>query len=53
VLGESIELAAGNVGGTIFWVAALSVLTAGPCLFAAWSLLRPLNRGQAWGRLLA
>jgi peptide/nickel transport system permease protein len=53
VLGESIELAAGNVGGTIFWVAAFSVLTAGPCFFAAWSLLRPLNRGQAWGRLLA
>lgn len=53
LLGEAIQQAVGGAGGTVAWVAWLSVLTAGPCLFAAWSLLRPFNRGEAWGRLLA
>jgi peptide/nickel transport system permease protein len=40
-------------GGTVAGVVLLSVLTAGPCFLAGWTLLRSFNRGQGWGRLLA
>jgi hypothetical protein len=51
VLGDTTAFLLELGGGTVAWVALLSVLTAGPCFIAAWTLLRPFNRGQAWGRL--
>ena len=52
LLGDSTALVLQSGAGTVVWVALFSILTAGPCLFVAWTLLRPFNRGQAWGRLL-
>jgi peptide/nickel transport system permease protein len=51
LLGDSAALVLQSGAGTVVWVALFSILTAGPCLFVAWTLLRPFNRGQAWGRL--
>lgn len=51
LLGDTTELVLQRGAGTVLWVAWVSILTAGPCLLAAWALLRPFNRGQAWGRL--
>jgi peptide/nickel transport system permease protein len=53
LLGDAIPRLFEGGAGMVAWVAWLSLLTAGPCLLAAWSLLRPFNRGQALGRLLA
>ena len=54
LLGETTaQLLLHSGAGTVVWVALLSILTAGPCLLAAWTLLRPYNSGQAWGRLFA
>jgi peptide/nickel transport system permease protein len=53
LLGEAVPQLLQGGGGMLAWVAWLSVLTAGPCFLAAWTLLRPFNRGQTWGQLLA
>lgn len=53
LLGDAVPRLLQGGGGIVAWVAWLSVLTAGPCFLAAWTLLRPFSRGQAWGRLLA
>jgi peptide/nickel transport system permease protein len=53
LLGGAVpQLLQGGVG-MVGWVAWLSLVTAGPCFLAAWTLLRPFNRGQAWGGLFA
>jgi ABC-type dipeptide/oligopeptide/nickel transport system permease subunit len=54
LLGDSLPVVYTNPGAPIIRSAVwLSLLTVAPCLLAAWTLLRPCNRGQAWGRLYA
>jgi peptide/nickel transport system permease protein len=53
LLADSMPFLRSLGGGTVAGVVLLSVLTAGPCFLAGWALLRPFNRGQIWGRLLA
>jgi len=53
LLADSLPFLHSLGGGTVAGVILLSVLTAGPCFVAGWTLLRPFNRGQIWGRLLA